>query len=65
MRPAFRSLLIFFAALLPAVTAAAQCPQRPEVGTIVENPFDLVSTNGVLKAEFTLRHSVDDRPATA
>jgi FtsP/CotA-like multicopper oxidase with cupredoxin domain len=60
MRPAFRFLLILFAALLPAVTAAAQCPQRPKVGTIVENPFDLVSTNGVLKAEFTLRHSVDD-----
>jgi FtsP/CotA-like multicopper oxidase with cupredoxin domain len=37
----------------------AQCPDRPAVGTVVKNPLSLSAKNGVLKAELTLRHSVD------
>ena len=33
----------------------AQCPARPNVGSVVNNPLDLYSTNGVLTAAFTFR----------
>lgn len=39
--------------------ARAQCPARPPSGTVVENPFDLVSQNGVLSADLDLGYSVD------
>jgi len=38
----------------------AQCPKRPDVGTVVHDPLTLNSVNGVLKAELTMRHSVDN-----
>jgi FtsP/CotA-like multicopper oxidase with cupredoxin domain len=37
----------------------AQCPKRPDAGTVVQNPLALNSVNGVLTADFTMRHSVD------
>src|ERR1700730_9594903 len=37
----------------------AQCPKRPDIGTVVQDPLSLSSMNGVLSAEFTMRHSVD------
>jgi len=38
----------------------AQCPKRPDSGTVVEDPFAISAQNGVLKAGFTVKHSVDD-----
>jgi len=38
---------------------ADDCPARPTPGSIVNDPFTISSQNGVLKAEFTLAHSVD------
>ena len=46
---------------LVAGSALAQCPKRPDPGTVVQNPLALSSKNGVLKAEFTMRHSVDEQ----
>jgi FtsP/CotA-like multicopper oxidase with cupredoxin domain len=48
-------LLIGAAGLCSAVAHAAACPTRPAPGTVVNNPLDLYSTNGVLTAAFTLR----------
>ena len=39
--------------------ALAQCPKRPDPGTVVEDPFALSSKSGRLDADFTMRHSVD------
>jgi FtsP/CotA-like multicopper oxidase with cupredoxin domain len=38
----------------------AQCPARPEPGTVVNNPFSISSQNGVFSAQMTLAHSVDN-----
>lgn len=38
----------------------AQCPKRPDVGTVVQDPLSLSSQNGVLDAAFTMKYSVDD-----
>ena len=40
--------------------AVAQCPKRPQPGTLVHDPYSISSQNGVLSAEFVLGHSVDD-----
>ncbi len=39
--------------------AAEQCPDRPAVGSVVNDPYSISSQNGVLSAKFTLSHSVD------
>jgi FtsP/CotA-like multicopper oxidase with cupredoxin domain len=39
--------------------AMAQCPDRPNPGTVVEDPFSLSSQKGVLSAKFVMEHSVD------
>ncbi len=39
--------------------AAAQCPARPNVATVVQDALSLTSQNGVLSADFTMGHSVD------
>jgi len=54
---AFSLILLCGVALL---NAAAQCPKRPDTGTIVHDALSLTSNNGTLSAEFTMRHSVDD-----
>jgi FtsP/CotA-like multicopper oxidase with cupredoxin domain len=38
----------------------AQCPKRPDVGTVVLDPFNISAQNGALSAELIMRHSVDD-----
>jgi FtsP/CotA-like multicopper oxidase with cupredoxin domain len=45
---------IFFPA-----AAAAQCPARPAIGTVVQDALSLYSQNGVLNAAFDLGYSVD------
>jgi FtsP/CotA-like multicopper oxidase with cupredoxin domain len=37
----------------------AQCPARPDTGTVVNNPVSISSLNGVLSAELTMARSVD------
>jgi FtsP/CotA-like multicopper oxidase with cupredoxin domain len=55
-------LAIVLAIVLCGLSAAelwAQCPARPDSGTVVSNPFSISSQNGVLSAELTMEHSVD------
>ncbi len=59
MRFAFRYLLAVAICGLAFLRPAAQCPKRPDPGTVVEDALSLNSVNGVLKAELTTRHSVD------
>ncbi len=59
MRSGYRSLA---AAILIAgsfLSAAAQCPPRPQPGTVLQDTLSLTSQNGVLNANLTLGHSVD------
>jgi FtsP/CotA-like multicopper oxidase with cupredoxin domain len=39
--------------------AAQHCPDRPESGNVVNDPYSIASQNSVLSAKFTLAHSVD------
>ena len=64
MRSVFRSLLAIAVCGFSFLTAVAQCPDRPQSGSIVEDPLNLSSQNGVLSAEFLMGHSVDDRGYT-
>jgi len=41
------------------VQVAAQCPDRPVPGTVVNDPLNLTSQNGALNAQLVLAHSVD------
>ncbi len=50
-------VLCGFAFLKPV--AQAQCPDRPNPGDIVADPFNITSQNGVVTAKFVLEHSVD------
>jgi len=59
MRPAYRYLLAVLVCGLSFLRLAAQCPKRPDVGTVVQDALSLGSVNGVLSAELTMRHSVD------
>src|ERR1700677_909826 len=52
------SLLILSAGFGHAVAQTTGCPERPAPGTVVSNPLDLYSANGVLTAAFTLRREV-------
>src|SRR5258708_4966701 len=38
---------------------AAQCPDRPITGTVVNDALSIPSQNGVLSAQLSLAHSVD------
>ena len=38
---------------------AAQCPDRPNPGTVVADPLNLSSQDGVLSAQLVMQHSVD------
>jgi FtsP/CotA-like multicopper oxidase with cupredoxin domain len=58
-----RSLLAVLAGALAAGSAGAQtpsCPPRPNPGTVVTNPTELTSQNGVLTADYTFRSSFDN-----
>jgi hypothetical protein len=41
------------------VCVQAQCPPRPDPGSVVKDALSIDSVNGVLNAELTMRHSVD------
>ena len=49
------AMLIWGAGLGHAVAQSTGCPARPVPGTVVSNPYDLYSTNGVLKAAFNFQ----------
>ncbi|MGA8492838.1 MAG: multicopper oxidase domain-containing protein [Terriglobales bacterium] len=59
MRSLSRYLLAILLCGFSYVSLRAQCPARPDVGTVVKDALSLNSVNGVLQAEFTIRHSVD------
>ena len=42
-----------------ASLAAQDCPARPVSGTVVQDPYSISSKNGVLSANLTLAHSID------
>jgi len=46
-------------AALTAGSAFSQCPARPTSGSVVNNPPEISSTNGVLTADFAFRSSTD------
>jgi FtsP/CotA-like multicopper oxidase with cupredoxin domain len=52
-------IFVSLALLLAAGVAGAQCPARPNPGSVVNNPPEVVSQNGVLNAGFTFRSSFD------
>jgi FtsP/CotA-like multicopper oxidase with cupredoxin domain len=54
-----RCLLTFIVCGLCCLGAAAQCPARPNPGSVVEDALSLSSQNGVLNAAFTMGTSVD------
>src|SRR5271166_3581757 len=54
---------ILFALLLCGFSylkVAAQCPPRPQPGSLVQDALSLYSQNGVLNASFTMGTSVDE-----
>jgi len=54
-----RCFLVYAVCGIFCLTAAAQCPNRPNAGTVVQDALSLSSTNGVLNADFAIAHSVD------
>src|ERR1700722_6771757 len=46
------------------ITSFAQCPPRPDPGTLVKDPYTIKSQNGTLTADLSLGHSVDDQGYT-
>jgi FtsP/CotA-like multicopper oxidase with cupredoxin domain len=59
MRAIARCLLAIIACGFSFVAASAQCPPRPEPGTLVQDALSLYSQNGVLNADFTMAYAVD------
>ncbi|MGA7574496.1 MAG: multicopper oxidase domain-containing protein [Terriglobales bacterium] len=60
MRPRSRLLLAFLlCGFFVVKLSAAVCPDRPASGSVVTDPYAILSQNGVLNAKFTLEHSVD------
>src|SRR5271163_926349 len=55
-----RSLVFITLCGFPFLNLAAdECPARPNPGSVVNDPYAILSNNGVLKAQFILAHSVD------
>jgi FtsP/CotA-like multicopper oxidase with cupredoxin domain len=54
-----RCLLAIIVCGLCCLEAAAQCPARPNPGSVVQDALSLSSQNGVLNARFTMGNSVD------
>src|SRR3984957_18450442 len=59
MRSVSRWLLAIMLCGFSITELAAQCPARPDSGTVVTNPFSISSQNGVFSAQMTLALSVD------
>lgn len=60
MRSVCRCLLAIVVCGFAFLQTVAQCPARPQPGSIVQDPLALSSQNGVLSAALTMQHSVDD-----
>jgi FtsP/CotA-like multicopper oxidase with cupredoxin domain len=59
MRTLSKYLLALLVCGFAFVKPSAQCPQRPEPATVLQDALNLSSQNGVLNADLTLGHSVD------
>jgi hypothetical protein len=59
MRSVFRYLLTILISGFSFVSLQAQCPARPDPGSVVKDALVLNSVNGVLNADFTMKYSVD------
>lgn len=59
MRWLLSALLAIIACTGFVSTAGAQCPARPNSGTVVHDPYSITSQNGTLSAEFVMGYSVD------
>ena len=64
MRSVTRFLPAITIAALASLPVAAQCPARPSPNSVVQDAPSIYSQNGVLKAELTLGHSVDENGYT-
>ncbi len=61
MRATMRLMSLLFMAAVALGSASAQgpvCPPRPQPGTLVVNPLDLYSSNGVLNVNLTLQNQM-------
>jgi FtsP/CotA-like multicopper oxidase with cupredoxin domain len=59
LRPASRYVLAILICGGCWVSVLAQCPNRPNPGTVVQDALSLYSQNGVLNASFVMARSVD------
>ena len=59
MRAGLRWLAVLIVCAGSFVLASAQCPDRPNTGSIVNDPLALTSQNGTLNAQMVMQHSVD------
>jgi FtsP/CotA-like multicopper oxidase with cupredoxin domain len=59
LRSTVKGLLAILISGSAVLQVVAQCPTRPDSGAVIDDPFAITSTNGVLTAELTMRHSVD------
>jgi FtsP/CotA-like multicopper oxidase with cupredoxin domain len=59
LRTSFRYLLVAIICGISFLPALAQCPARPSAGNVVNNPLNLFSKDGQLKADFIMGTSVD------
>jgi len=57
LRSSYISIVVFFLAFV--CRGYGQCPDRPASGTVVSDPYSILSQNGVLSAQFTMAESVD------
>jgi FtsP/CotA-like multicopper oxidase with cupredoxin domain len=64
MRSLTRILLVLAVGAAGCLTLTAQCPQRPNPDTVVQDAPSIYSQNGVLKADLGLGHSVDSNGYT-
>ena len=61
MRAMMRLMLVLFMTAIAVGSASAQgpvCPPRPQPGTLVTNPLDLYSQDGVLNVNLTLQNQM-------
>jgi FtsP/CotA-like multicopper oxidase with cupredoxin domain len=59
MRTQSRILLALLLCGFSYLKSAAQCPPRPQPGSVVKDALSLTSQNGILNASFTMGTSVD------
>ncbi len=59
MRDGFRFVAVFLIGCFFLVNAEAQCPARPQPGTVLQDTPSLYSSNGTLNASLTMGQSVD------